>query len=502
MRCNTLAAITAAHLSLGYASSVGAVMTSAFVLPSKTTTTRSPGGIRAGGTLFMAEQPEADPARLREAAARLELAAERAAAEAKAARMRAKELEEEFDLETPWSPPEAEIMSKGGDAQDEEAKRRAAATAVALWERRQAAKKAEKAERDRLKATNDEVVRGLEEAEKALSALMDARGDGEVSVLGNDAGGALVSINKDTVEFTAGLLGATASIILLGGLANPALAAAVAATTNYLSKTEGDVGDIVRGLTKRGIESYNHIAKLGAKYEVLQKSRDVIAKVLSGTRDDPEYVGKLEMALSKTTSQMEKVLKEYDLVHYGLILLRTTGNLIELSVDGAVGSAKSIANINRESKLLERVTDTVGDAVQKVQEKAEKDEALRLENLAPTKPMDSSTATTGPDVFDPKLPSAQSYLDTISEQCVADGDVEECSTALTSYLDTLNDVSIGSDRPLGEGLASKDSDAEVTGAGMVSYLDALSSGQAHPRPAGTSAITSYLDALSAGSTHA
>ena len=79
---------------------------------------------------------------------------------------------------------------------------------------------------------------------------------------------AIVAINEETVEFTAGILGGVVGFALGG----PVLGAIGAAAANYASKTDAEVGEILSAVSKTSIEIFNYFSKLDAKYEVLAKA--------------------------------------------------------------------------------------------------------------------------------------------------------------------------------------------------------------------------------------
>lgn len=71
---------------------------------------------------------------------------------------------------------------------------------------------------------------------------------------------AIVPINEETVEFTAGLLGGGVGFVVGG----PVLGAVGAAAANYASKTDAEVGEVLSAVSKTSIEVFNYFSKVGA----------------------------------------------------------------------------------------------------------------------------------------------------------------------------------------------------------------------------------------------
>ena len=88
----------------------------------------------------------------------------------------------------------------------------------------------------------------------------------------SSSGGALVPISEESVQFTAGVIGGIAGFAVAG----PVGATIGAGFANFASKTEEDVGDIIKNLSKTSLEVYNYVVKLDNKYEVLKKSQSAL----------------------------------------------------------------------------------------------------------------------------------------------------------------------------------------------------------------------------------
>jgi prefoldin subunit 5 len=169
--------------------------------------------------------------------------------------------------------------------------------------------------------------------------------------------GALVPIKEETVEFTAGLLGGAVGLVVGG----PVLGALGAAAANYASKNDMEVGEVVQAVSKTSIEVYNYLAKLDAKYEVLNKAKSSLQqtydKLKATDSIDPDTIKKVEDALAGTTAKIAEINEEYDLVGAGMTALGVVGDLIDKAI-------KKVGELNEEYKLTDKALDAVKKAVE------------------------------------------------------------------------------------------------------------------------------------------
>jgi hypothetical protein len=169
---------------------------------------------------------------------------------------------------------------------------------------------------------------------------------------------AIVAINEETVEFTAGLLGGVVGFALGG----PVLGAIGAAAANYAAKTDAEVGEILSAVSKTSIEIFNYFSKLDSKYEVLDKARAqlevALDKVKKSDTANPETVEKIESALSSTNAKIKEINDEYDLVGVGMTALGVVGDLVEKAIVKA-------GELNEEYQLSSKAADALKEAVDK-----------------------------------------------------------------------------------------------------------------------------------------
>jgi len=169
---------------------------------------------------------------------------------------------------------------------------------------------------------------------------------------------AIVPVNEETVEFTAGLLGGIVGFAVGG----PVLGAITAAAANYASKTDAEVGEILSAVSKSSIEIFNYFSKLDSKYEVLDKAKvqleNALEKVKSSETSNPETIEKIESALSSTNKKIKEINDEYDLVGTGMTALGVIGDLVEKAIIKA-------GELNEEYELSSKATKALSDAVEK-----------------------------------------------------------------------------------------------------------------------------------------
>jgi len=179
------------------------------------------------------------------------------------------------------------------------------------------------------------------------------------------AGGKLVAIKEETVEFTAGLIGGVAGFAVGG----PVLGAVGAAAANYVAKSENEVSNVVGAVSKSTIEIYNYLATLDSKYEVLGSAQSslesALNKLKSQEKVDSDAIEKVENALESTKAKIAEVNDEYDLIGSALTALGVVGDLVEKTV-------KKAGELNEEYQLTDKAKTALSSAVEKAKDAAAK----------------------------------------------------------------------------------------------------------------------------------
>jgi len=174
----------------------------------------------------------------------------------------------------------------------------------------------------------------------------------------------IVPINEATIEFTAGLLGGTAGLVLGG----PILGVVGASTCNYLSRkddanqssTTTSPKKVVDTASLAALNVYNFVAQFESDNKILDSTFKFVGKMLEKVKESEagETVSKVESTLGGIVNKVEDLNDEYDLVGGTETLLGAVGGLIEVSVD-------KVVELNGEYKLTERVARAVKDQVNK-----------------------------------------------------------------------------------------------------------------------------------------
>mmetsp|Transcript_2551 Transcript_2551/g.5455 ORF Transcript_2551/g.5455 Transcript_2551/m.5455 type:complete len:305 (+) Transcript_2551:131-1045(+) len=179
--------------------------------------------------------------------------------------------------------------------------------------------------------------------------------------------GGIIPINEETVEFTSGVL---AGALALAFGASPVLAVVAAAAANYISKKDGlgELNEFVQGVTKASLNTFNWFGRLDSKYTILGKLTDSLDKSLDDLKnsegENAETLKKIEETISKTTRQIQELADEIDFIEGGKQALGAVGDVVETTIDKAVG-------VNKEYKLSERAADAAKKAMDKAKEKKE-----------------------------------------------------------------------------------------------------------------------------------
>jgi hypothetical protein len=255
----------------------------------------------------------------------------------------------------------AELKRKAEDAKRKAQELRSVAEAKAA-----AAMKAVKQANDKIAPTGDAetqaqqvIAQETQKMNAQAEAVKEVRTKASSRVVVND--GALIPVNEATIEFTAGIIGGTAALVLGGG---PVLAVVAAAAANYLSRKDdlGEINELIQGISRASLETFNWFAKLDTKYSVVGKLQetleDAINKLKNSSGENAETIASIEKTVSQTTKQLQELAADTDFFEGTKQALGAFGDVIETSVDKA-------ASANEEYKLTERASEAVKKAIDK-----------------------------------------------------------------------------------------------------------------------------------------
>ena len=175
-----------------------------------------------------------------------------------------------------------------------------------------------------------------------VGAAASTNGEGGT---GGGGGGALVAVNQNNIEFSAGTLGGLAGLYLGG----PVLAALLGGATNYLSRKDVDAAsDAVKGVATKGIEVYNYVGTLWVDNDVSGKISTSLANSSPDTMD----------AISSTWKTVSDKADEFAVVELAARALGVTGDALEKVVDAALNYAE-------ENGVADKVKAASTDALSK-----------------------------------------------------------------------------------------------------------------------------------------
>ena len=179
----------------------------------------------------------------------------------------------------------------------------------------------------------------------------DSTADGASTTSSTNGGGALVAVNQNNIEFSAGTIGSLAGLYLGG----PVLAALLGGTTNYLSRKDVDsASSAVKGVATKGIEAYNYIGKLLIDNDVSGKLKSSLAN------SSPDAMDSIESTW-KTVSDKADELAVVDIAARAL---GVTGDALEKIVDAALTYAE-------ENGVADKVKAASSDALTKAKAAAD-----------------------------------------------------------------------------------------------------------------------------------
>mmetsp|Transcript_24056 Transcript_24056/g.72183 ORF Transcript_24056/g.72183 Transcript_24056/m.72183 type:complete len:212 (+) Transcript_24056:54-689(+) len=172
---------------------------------------------------------------------------------------------------------------------------------------------------------------------------------------------ALVPVNEETIKTSSAVTAGVGGLVLGG----PVLAIVTAVLGNYVSKQEGEVGEVVRGVGKVSLDVYNFLLKLDGKYDVTGKGGEALKEQLEKLKagESGATVSKVESTLSAATAKFDELNKEYDLLEKSKQAIGYAGDLSVKAIDKGL-------ELNKEYKITEQVTAKAAEAVEKAKASA------------------------------------------------------------------------------------------------------------------------------------
>uniref|UniRef100_A0A6U4GU60 Uncharacterized protein n=2 Tax=Phaeomonas parva TaxID=124430 RepID=A0A6U4GU60_9STRA len=174
---------------------------------------------------------------------------------------------------------------------------------------------------------------------------------------------ALVPLNTENVEASVGVAGALAGLVLFG---NPVIALALAATGNYVTKQESEVGEAFRGVGTALINSLNFVAKMNERYDISDRAGkaagDAFQTLKEKDTSDAKILSKVEELAAKVSTTVSDLDSEYDLKAKAQELVYSAGDLSTQAIEKAT-------EVNEKYKITDQATTKVKDIVDKAKSK-------------------------------------------------------------------------------------------------------------------------------------
>ena len=213
-----------------------------------------------------------------------------------------------------------------------------------MMRRFSSAKVEEEAEAVEPVVVEEEVV---EEAE-AVEAIVTEDAD--------EGTGGLVAINTDTIQFSAGVVGGAVGFILGG----PVLGAIAALLANYASKDEESVGQAVQTVSRTSIELYNSALEYDNENKVLEGVQAKLGEAIQKAKNDEnkDTIEQLEALYEGTSSKIEEVSKEFDLLGVSLTTLGVIGELFEKAAEKVIELGDEYQIKDKASDLVKKIADS------------------------------------------------------------------------------------------------------------------------------------------------
>lgn len=145
-------------------------------------------------------------------------------------------------------------------------------------------------------------------------------------------------------------------------LAGPWGALVLAAVSNYVSKKDDEAGEAVRGFGKTGLETYNYLTKLNAKYDISGKVGGAMSSAFDSIEMESESLSKLKETVSETKAKVTQLDKEYDFVGKAKQVTIAAGTVTDSAID-------KVTELDRKYDFIGSASKAVKSAIDKAAQK-------------------------------------------------------------------------------------------------------------------------------------
>jgi len=161
-----------------------------------------------------------------------------------------------------------------------------------------------------------------------------------------------VEIDSKSIQVSAATVGFLLGFVTLG---NPILGFTLASIGAYSTTTEGDLGDLTRGVGESTLKALNYIIRINNNYKVTDKLGDSYNKAKEGADSDGK-ITEVEEKVGDVVSKVTTTAEELDVVNKGTDLLAKAGETVASLI-------KKADEFNKENNVTGKISDFVKEKI-------------------------------------------------------------------------------------------------------------------------------------------
>jgi len=161
-----------------------------------------------------------------------------------------------------------------------------------------------------------------------------------------------VEIDSKSIQVSAATVGFLLGFVTLG---NPILGFTLASIGAYSTTTEGDLGDLTRGVGESTLKALNYIIRINSNYSVTDKLSDTYNKAKEGADSDGK-ITEVEEKVGDVVSKVSTTAEELDVVNKGTDLLAKAGETVATLI-------KKADEFNKENNITGKISDFVKEKI-------------------------------------------------------------------------------------------------------------------------------------------
>ncbi len=161
-----------------------------------------------------------------------------------------------------------------------------------------------------------------------------------------------MEIDSKSIQVSAATVGFLLGFVTLG---NPILGFTLASIGAYSTTTEGDLGDLTRGVGESTLKALNYIIRINSNYSVTDKLGDTYNKAKEGADSDGK-ITEVEEKVGDVVSKVSTTAEELDVVNKGTDLLAKAGETVANLI-------KKADEFNKENNVTGKISDFVKEKI-------------------------------------------------------------------------------------------------------------------------------------------